>query len=137
MTWKCIFKIIIDLAPVASALISVLIYRRTVTREKKINTMRAFSKIRMKYPNMSPYAENSICDRRRREYLKEMEFFCTGVNSKIYDIQIVKKMSRSYLIDQYFKYLRKYVNNIRSTQPNAYSEYVKVINKLLLKGDLL
>lgn len=134
---KCILKIVKDLAPVAAALISVLVYRHTVTRERKINTMKAFSKIRMKYPNMSPYAENKVCDSIRKHYLKEMEFFCTGVNSKIYDIRIVKKMSRSYLIDQYFKYLRKYVNNIRSTQPNAYSEYLKVINKLLLKGDLI
>ena len=125
---------IADIAQIVSAGVavlsfigSVIVYRRTLNRERKLDTIKMLSEIRMKYPKVCglPY-------KAKKKYIKELEFFATGVNQKIYDIKIVNKMSGSKLIYQYEKYLKKIIKRIRKRKEDskAYIEYEKMINKL-------
>lgn len=44
-----------------AAIIAVLTYRSSVKRQKKQDTIREFSAIREKYPNLSPKAHMPLC----------------------------------------------------------------------------
>lgn len=85
------------------------------------------SEIRMKYPKIF-----GLSYKAKKKYIKELEFFATGVNQKIYDIKIVSKMSGSRFIYQYEKYLKKIIKRIRKGKEDskAYIEYDEMINKL-------
>ena len=85
------------------------------------------SEIRMKYPKIC-----GLSYKAKKKYIKELEFFATGVNQKIYDIKIVSKMSGSRFIYQYEKYLKKIIKRIRKGKEDSktYIEYEKMINKL-------
>lgn len=125
---------IVDIAQIVSAGVavlsfagSVIAYRRTLNRERKLDTIKMLSEIRMKYPKIF-----GLSYKAKKKYIKELEFFATGVNQKIYDIKIVSKMSGSRLIYQYEKYLKKIIKRIRKGKEDskAYIEYEKMINKL-------
>ena len=125
---------IVDIAQIVSAGVavlsfagSVIVYRRTLNRERKLDTIKMLSEIRMKYPKIF-----GLSYKAKKKYIKELEFFATGVNQKIYDIKIVSKMSGSRLIYQYEKYLKKIIKRIRKGKEDskAYIEYEKMINKL-------
>lgn len=105
---------IVDIAQIVSAGVavlsfagSVIVYRRTLNRERKLDTIKMLSEIRMKYPKIF-----GLSYKAKKKYIKELEFFATGVNQKIYDIKIVSKMSGSRLIYQYEKYLKKIIKKI-------------------------
>lgn len=121
---------------VLAAIIAVLTYRSSVKRQKKQDTIREFSRIREKYPNLSPQAPNPVPDEERIKYLKEMERFCTGVNIGLYDIHVVDRIAGAMLITQYDKYLRDFIEKRRQkTVQNAqtdsiYCEYIKLIEKI-------
>ena len=81
----------------------------------------------MKYPKVC-----GLSYKAKKKYIKELEFFATGVNQKIYDVKIVNKMIGSKLIYQYEKYLMKIIIRIRKSneESKAYIEYEKMINNL-------
>ena len=125
---------IVDIAQIVSAGVavlsfagSVIVYRKTLNRERKLDTIKMLLEIRMKYPKVC-----GLSYKAKKKYIKELEFFATGVNQKIYDIKIVNKMSGSKLIYQYEKYLKKIIKRIRKGKEHskAYIEYEKMINKL-------
>ena len=125
---------IADIAQIVSAVVavlsfagSVIVYRRTLNRERKLDTIKMLSEIRMKYPKVC-----GLSYKAKKKYIKELEFFATGVNQKIYDVKIVNKMNGSKLIYQYEKYLKKIIKRIRKGKEDtkAYIEYEKMINKL-------
>lgn len=120
-------QIISAVAAVGSFAGSVIVYRRTLNRERKLDTIKMLSEIRMKYPKIFGLSYEA-----KKKYIKELEFFATGVNQKIYDIKIVSKMSGSRLIYQYEKYLKKIIKRIRKGKEDSktYIEYEKMINKL-------
>ena len=120
-------QIISAVAAVGSFAGSVIAYRRTLNRERKLDTIKMLSEIRMKYPKIC-----GLSYKAKKKYIKELEFFATGVNQKIYDIKIVSKMSGSRLIYQYEKYLKKIIKRIRKGKEDSktYIEYEKMINKL-------
>ena len=127
-------EIIVDIAQIVSAVVavlsfagSVIVYRRTLNRERKLDTIKILSEIRMKYPKVA-----GLSYKAKKKYIKELEFFATGINQKIYDIKIVNKMSGSKLIYQYEKYLKRTIKVIRKGKEDskAYIEYEKMINKL-------
>ena len=63
--------------------------------------------------------------------MQELEFFATGVNNKIYDIRIVKTMSKSRLVTKYNQYLKEFIEERRKKkQSTSYIEYKKMIQKL-------
>ena len=125
---------IVDIAQIVSAGVavlsfagSVIVYRKTLNRERKLDTIKMLLEIRMKYSKVC-----GLSYKAKKKYIKELEFFATGVNQKIYDIKIVNKMSGSKLIYQYEKYLKKIIKRIRKGKEDskAYIEYEKMINKL-------
>lgn len=122
-----IVEVIAALVSVAGAVISVVIYLRTVKREAKIATLNVLRNLRGKYPDFGYKTDDE-----KTQYLKEMEFFCTGVNEKIYDINIVKKMSRTFLLSQYECVFKEFIKERKADvgQKNIYCEYENVIKKL-------
>lgn len=120
-------QIISAVAAVGSFAGSVIAYRRTLNRERKLDTIKMLSEIRIKYPKIF-----GLSYKAKKKYIKELEFFATGVNQKIYDIKIVSKMSGSRFIYQYEKYLKKIIKRIRKGKEDskAYIEYKEMINKL-------
>lgn len=121
---------------ILAAIIAVLTYRSSVKRQKKQDTIREFSRIREKYPNLSSKAPNPVLDEERIKYLKEMERFCTGVNIGLYDIHVVDKMAGTMLITQYDNYMDRLIKErkdktIQNANPdNIYYEYADLIKKL-------
>lgn len=73
-----------------AVVISIAIYRHGLNRERRTDTLKNLSEIRRQYFNTK-----TLDDKEKLKYLNELEYFATGVNEKIYDIKIVKKMSGS------------------------------------------
>lgn len=120
-----VFEIFGNIAAVIGAIISVAVYSHTVKREKKLLTIDTFSKIREKYHKEIPENE-------RMKFLKEMEFFCVGINEGIYDINIIKKMSGKLLLEQYDE-MKPYIKERRTVLQNSecyWCEYEKAMRKL-------
>jgi len=87
---------------------------------------------------MSPNANSATTDKERLDYLKEMERFCTGVNNKIYDLNIISQMSGNLLIKQYDHYMYDIINQRRESiyEEWKYIQYEKVIRKLKMRRKL-
>lgn len=116
-----------NISTVIAAILSVVVYRNTVNRERKILTVDHWKELRQKYSGGFP--EN---DEERHQYLRDMEFFCVGINSGIYDIKIVKKMSGKLMLKQYEKskiYIEEKIKEGKFTN-RGWNEYLKVIDKL-------
>ena len=79
-------EIINGTAAVAAIIISILLYRHGLQKERRVMTLRDFSEIRRKYFNTK-----SLDTKEKLKYLNELEYFATGVNEKIYDIKTVKE----------------------------------------------
>ncbi|MCR4693534.1 MAG: DUF4760 domain-containing protein [Firmicutes bacterium] len=120
-------EIISGIAAVIAIIISIAIYRHGLNRERKIDTLKKLSEIRRKYFN-----SNKLNDKEKLKYINELEYFATGINSKIYDIKIVKSMSGSRLIRQYEKWIKNFIKSRRKKSGNksAYCEYEKMIKKI-------
>ena len=131
MNCEEIVSIVAIVISVCGIFISAVIYLHTVNREKKILTIKEFSKIREKYPNVSP---NCASDTDRLEYLKEIERFCVGIHHKIFDIQIITDMSGHYLVKQYDSHMKDFMLSRRKSESetwkyNRYEETIKIIKK--------
>lgn len=114
---------------------SAITYHNSVSRNRKIETLKELSLIRERYPNVSPNAPNPVDEATRTEYLKAMERFCTGVNLNLYDIEVVKNISGQMLVKQYKDYMGSFVAEKREkskTIPpeDLYCQYEAVIKKL-------
>lgn len=126
-----IFQIITALAAVAGFILSIFVYKNTLNRERKLDTLRTLSELRVKYPNTERMSEKESS-----EYIKALEFFATGVNQEIYDIKIVKKMSGNRLVEQYNENLKDLIEKKRQKKDGkkkdseAYIEYEKMIQAL-------
>lgn len=113
-------------AAIASFVGSVIVYKMSLGRERRLDTLRTLSELRMRYPTVE-----GMCKSDKLDYLQELEFFATGVNNKIYDIKIVKRMSKSRLTTQYNLYLKKFIEERREKKNStSYIEYEKMIQKL-------
>ena len=110
-------------AAVASFIATVFIHRKTVERQRKIETIAAYSAIREKQPVSIKNASNKEID----DYLLDMEFFCVGINNGIYDVKILKEMSGKRLLGQYEEIKQRKSNFSETT---AWSEYIKVMERL-------
>lgn len=123
-----ICEILTTLAACASVIASVWVHRSTLRRSKKLETIKKLSKLRDDYPEL-----DELTYEEKFNYLKELEFFCTGINEKIYDIHILKKMSGKLFLSQYRNVMRDFIAERRSqssTAKNAWKEYEAVIMKL-------
>lgn len=107
---------------IVSVVISVKTYYDNYNKQKKIDTLNLLSEIRVEYPSF-----NTLSNERKLEYMQKMEFLALGVHEGIYDIDIVKKMSRKRLLSQYEEVIAKYFNenNIKE-----YSEYRNLMEEI-------
>ncbi len=124
---KDVCEIISGFSAVIAIVISILLYKHGVNRERKIDTLRKLSEIRKNYFN------TKILDKKEKlQYLNELEFFATGINEKIYDIRIVNKMSGGRLISQYDNWASDFIEDRKENYGNekTYSEYQKMIHNL-------
>ena len=117
-----------DMAAVVACVISVVVYKHTVSREARTETIRQLTLLRSKYPKVS-----WLTKKQKINYLRDMEFFCTGVNEGLYHLRIVKKMSGRRLLNQYNGGMKEFMLERRSGQSHpedTYVEYEKVMEKL-------
>lgn len=120
-------EIVSGISTAVAIIISIILYRHGLNRERRIDTLKNLSEIRRRYFNTK-----ILDDKEKLKYLNELEYFATGVNEKIYDIKIVKKMSGSRLIKQYDNWAVDFIQ-VRKSQfenNNAYLEYEKMIKRL-------
>lgn len=121
-------EILADWAAVAGAITSVVVYCQTLQRDRKLATINKVNEIRCKYPEVDPLPEDG-----KLQYLREMEFLCTGINEGIYDLNILKRMSGRLFLSQYNNlkpFLQKREENPKAK--DAWSEYKSVMEKLNL-----
>ena len=125
--------IITAIAAILALAVTVGIYYHGLRREIRLETIKAFSEIRNRYPNTK-----SLDDKLKLKYLNELEYFSIGINTGIYDAVIVKKMSGGRLIRQYDNWMKEFIRNRREMQSrlsgnkktNAYVELEKMIKKI-------
>lgn len=127
---KEVLSIIADFSSVLVALlaigISIWTYIHGLNRERRVDTIESLRRIRTKYFNTK-----SLSDKEKLQYLNEMEYFATGINSQIYDIEIANKMSGGRLISQYKDWCENFIEERKSRgSENAYSEYKRMIDEL-------
>ena len=115
-----------DFAAIGSLVVTLCVHWRIVYRDRKRETIAEFNRIRNKYPDINSYSS----EKEKTAYLTELERFCVGVNSNIYDHKILAKMSKSFLMSQY-SYLKEFVSQRKEVngQETAYIEYTKVMEK--------
>ncbi|MFT3952741.1 MAG: hypothetical protein QM689_12535 [Oscillospiraceae bacterium] len=129
-----VFTTIGSIATVFGVLATVCTYRSSTIRQSKLATIEEYTRIRDKYPNLSPKASVTVDDATRLDYIKEMERFCTGINLKIYDIKTLNKMSGARLTTQY-EYLKDLIEvskgKVRNAEPEKlYCEYSQTIKRI-------
>lgn len=128
---KEVLSIIADFLNVLVALLAIGIstwtYIHGLNRERRVDTIESLRRIRTKYFNTK-----SLSDKEKLQYLNEMEYFATGINSQIYDLEIVNKMSGGRLISQYKDWCENFIEERRRRpgSENAYSEYKRMIDEL-------
>lgn len=115
-------SIIATIISVLSLGVSIYTYWYNFNKQKKIDTLNELAEIRIKYPNFSV-----LLNEQKYEYVQRMEIFALGVHEGIYDLDIVKKMSRKRLLSQYEEVVAKYFNenNIKE-----YSEYRNLMEEI-------
>ena len=123
-------EIVSGISAAIAIIISIALYKHGLNRERRTDPLKSLSEIRRHYSNT-----NALDDKEKLKYLNELEYFASGVNEKIYDIRIVKRMSGSILIKQYEKWGADFIQ-VRRNQfghNKAYLEYEKMINRLKKK----
>lgn len=106
---------------------SIYTYLHGLNRERTLDTINAFSAIRLKY-----YRWDDLNNEQRARYMSELEFFAAAANKGMYDIGIVKTMSGIRMVKLYDRYLQSYISESRTkhNNPNYYSELEEMIEKL-------
>ena len=103
--------------------ISVCIHRETVLRDCKYQTLKKLSEIRTEYRDFAPMSLE-----KKKRYIQELEFLAIGVEERIYDLEIIKKMSRKKLVSQYDNYIKEFLND--NFNECDYTEYKKMIENI-------
>ena len=106
---------------------SVIVFLWGLYHQRKLDTLNKLTELRTKYPN-----SDELDKKARENYLRELEFFSTGVNTHIYSYKIVKKMSRARLKSQYNNWIYGIIQKIRENDNNkdAYKECEKMMERL-------
>ena len=103
--------------------ISVCIHRETVLRDCKYQTLKKLSEIRTEYRDFA-----QMSSEKKKRYIQELEFLAIGVEERIYDLEIIKKMSRKKLVSQYDNYIKEFLND--NFNECDYTEYKKMIENI-------
>lgn len=129
----CLTKIaefLADVAAVVGAGISVVVYRRTVNKERRLETLAAFSEIRRNFERETIH----MTEDEKKKYLRELEYFCVGINRKVYDLKTLRRMAGRRLYGQYCRQggLKDFISERRekATGSGSWKEYEIVMKKL-------
>ena len=114
-------SIISSIAAVVALIITVSIYFHGLKRECRLETIKAFSEIRTKYFN-----SESLNDHEKLQYLNELEYFATGINIGLFDIEVVKRMSKKRMLNQYNTWIKEYISERRARNGGSSSAYQEV-----------
>ncbi len=122
------YEVITSIASVAGAVISVWVFCHSVNRERQILTIKAISGFREKH-QLETF---NMTDAEKKEYLKDIEYLCIGINNKIYDFKMLRKMCGKRLLSQYKNEMKDFVKIRREKcgTDEIWSEYEKVMKKL-------
>lgn len=126
-----ICEIISGISAAMAIIISIALYKHGLNQERRADTLKNLSEIRTRY-----FDTKIPNDKEKLKYLNELEYFATGVNERIYDIKIVKKMSGSRLVRQYDNWMANFIQIRKSQYGNdkAYCECEKMIKGLKRKN---
>ena len=115
-----------------AVVVSVIVFFLGLQHQKKLDTVNRLTTLRMKYINMS-----DAKTKQKHNYLRELEFFATGINTHVYSYGIVKRMSRARLISQYNNWMRNFIEDMRKDKnnKNAYKECEIMIEKLKISQE--
>ncbi len=116
-----ISSMISAIAAVVALIITVRIYHNEQKKERQLETIKAFSEIRKKYFNSV-----SLSDHEKLQYLNELEYFATGVNVGLFDIEVVKRMSKKRMINQYNTWIKQFIIERRARNGGSSSAYQEV-----------
>ncbi len=129
---KCDFdnlmNVLMLLVSILAVFISIITHLSIVKRDKQIQTLKMLSEIRFSEPDIL-FSED-IDTETVRQYLQKLEFLCVGINTGIYDFNILKAMSGRRLLCEYDLLLKEEIKS-RRTNGSEYIEYEKVIKKLV------
>ena len=127
---------------VVSVIFSVITYMKNVAHDRKQATLDAFSKLQTEvFDELNHITKSEIAEisnnPRSSEYkelsknLARIEHFCVGINTKVYDLKIVKRLAGRYIIVAYEKYLPM-IERKRNINQSAkhYDEFETAVNKL-------
>jgi len=111
-------------------------------RRKKQSTVEYLNNIREQYRGLtnkllSKFDENAInlseIDAETKVEIKELlsilEHLSTGVNTGVYDYDIIKRMSGSYLVNRY-KQMLPYIDNAQKTSRTLYIEFETLCKRI-------
>jgi len=117
-------------------------FRADHERRKKQATVEYLNKIREQYRTLSnkligKFNEDAInlskIDDGTRIEIKELlsilEHLSTGVNTEVYDYDIIKRMSGSYLVNRY-KQLYPYIDNAQKSSRTLYIEFETLCKRI-------
>lgn len=90
-----------------------IVFVLSVLHQRKLDILNKLTELRTKYSN-----SDELDEKGRANYLRELEFFATGVNTYIYSYEIVKKMSRTRLKSQYNNWIYGSIQKIRENDNN-------------------
>ena len=122
-------------------------YRKTVIHDRQVNTLEAFNRLQNEALDyLYTLTKSDIVDisqnprsaeyKEITTYLARIEHFCVGVNTKIYDLDVVKRMAGRYLSSTYDKF-EPLIEKKRSInkQGRHYDEFEKAVIMLRANKD--
>ena len=124
---------------ITAAGIAAITYRDSVLRAGRLETIREFSRIRMKYPNMARQAGLPGGEEELTAYLRELERFCVGVLEGVYDLDVVVSLAGNLLLSQYDGFMRQLIEERRrqthqqASKDTIYLDYITVIEQIRKK----
>lgn len=124
---------------VTAAGIAVLTYRDSVLRACRLETIKEFSRIRMKYPNMARKARLPGAEEELTAYLRELERFSVGVLEGVYDLDVLVSLAGNLLLTQYDGFMKQLIEERRkqtAQQASAgtiYIDYITVMEQIRRK----
>lgn len=146
-TNSLILSIIPIVFSIISMVITIVLYRKTVVHDRKADTLEAFNRLQNEALDyLYTLTRSDIIDisqnprsaeyKELTTYLARIEHFCVGVNTKIYDLDVVKRMAGRYLSSVYDKF-EPLIEKKRSInkQGRHYDEFEKAVIMLRANKD--
>lgn len=77
---------------------------------------------------LSTIMENEDLRNSVKDYLSTIEHLSVGINTGVFDKDILYRMSASYLITMFYRF-KPYIDNVQKTLPSAYAEFEHLVKE--------